>query len=107
MLGHEGAEHRVAAERGDPGGVIALDAEQQPDPVHHMDQALPVGQVSAQQQAVLPACLPAWGDLKQAGRARHGDGPPVGVAFDRLDPRHQARGEEGPGRVPVVTGHDR
>ena len=48
-LGHQGAEHRVAAERGDPGGVIALDAEQQPDPVRQMDQALPVGQVNAQQ----------------------------------------------------------
>ena len=59
--------------------------------------------MNAQQQAVLAA----RGDLQEAGRARHGDRPPVGVTVDRLDPRHQTGGEEGPHRVPVIAGHDR
>jgi hypothetical protein len=83
--------------------VVGIDAEQLPDPVHHMDQALPVRQVGAEEQVPVAAGR----DLQHPGRAVHGDRAPIGATLDRFDPRQRPDGKEGPDGVPVVAGQDR
>jgi len=97
----------VVAERADTGLVVTLGAQQLPDPVHHMDKALPVGQVRTQQEAATAVPAVAGGDLEHAGSAGHADSAPVSSTIDCLDTRHHAGGEERAYRVPVVSRHCR